>query len=103
MDDVTYVKKLAEKMGVQPYNIFHDGNIVPDWTFLIKYPNLLYRTPVQVINTLNTLQELIPITFNYDRVGTFLSWINKGKDLGLLTPLDMSKITNEMIHGCGGM
>lgn len=79
-----------------------DGAIVV-WRDLIKYSNLLYMADERAIELLDIMQELVPIKWDFDRVGTFLKWKRTCREMGLIDARDESIITNEMIHGCGGM
>ena len=80
-----------------------DGTLIPTWTILMKYDKLIAMADIRVVETLNVLQELIPIRFYRCRLDTFLIWLSKGKDAGLITIGDDHIIKHEMIHGCGGM
>jgi len=72
------------------------------WQALMKYPKLIPLMPKDVFDTLNTLNELIPIKFYRSRIDTFLLWYNKGTEAGLINFRDDFKIKHELIHGCGG-
>jgi len=73
------------------------------WTDLIKYKNLIGSIPNDVKNTLDIMNELIPIVQKRDRLGTFLHWRNACKDAGIIDGNDIGKINHEFIHGCGGL
>ena len=77
--------------------------LVPTWTLLMKYPDLIPHMNDEVRDILNTLQELIPIRFYRSRLDTFLMWYAKGRDAGLVTFQEDMKVKHEMIHGSGGM
>ena len=80
-----------------------DGTLIPTWQALMAYSPLISKMPIDVKNTLDALQELIPIRFYRSRVDTYLLWYRKGRDTGLITTEDHFKIIREMIDGCGGM
>jgi len=86
-----------------PLSMMKDGSLVPTWTILMKYPDLIPSMNKVVLETLNTLQELIPIRFYRTRLDTFLMWYREGKDAGLVTAQEDHYIQQEMIHGPGGM
>ena len=73
------------------------------WKDLIKYKDLIPNMDPLVVELFDTMMELVPIEENRDRLGTFLKWKNNCKDQGIITPNEESRITNEMIHGCGGL
>ncbi len=86
-----------------PLSTMMEGNLVPTWTLLMKYPKLIPNMNSEVRDILNTLQELIPIRFYRSRLDTFLMWFARGRNLGLVTPQEDLRIKAEMIHGAGGM
>lgn len=73
------------------------------WRDLIKYPNLIDRMPIKTLELLDTLQELMPIFWDRDRLGTMLTWLRNSQEAGLIDYMDKDAIITEMIHGCGGM
>jgi len=75
------------------------------WKDLMKYRNMigLFQNRKEVEELLDTLEELIPIEKDRDRVGTFLTWIRKGEEAGLIDRYDGVKITRYIIDGPGGM
>ena len=73
------------------------------WTDLVKYQNLIPNMPADVMDTLDTMNELIPIVQKRDRLGTFLQWRGACKDAGIIDGTDIIKINHEFIHGCGGL
>ena len=86
-----------------PLSMMKDGNLVPTWTLLMKYPKLIPNMNSEVRDILNTLQELIPIKFYRSRLDTFLMWFSCGRALGLVNLQEDMKVKHEMIHGSGGM
>jgi hypothetical protein len=80
-----------------------DGEVLRSWQEFVKYPALISHMNPKVREVLDTLQELIPIVWNYDRVGTFLHWRSMAKELGLINFQEFDAIGREMIDGCGGM
>lgn len=80
-----------------------DGCIIASWQEFVKYPNLIPYMDPKVRVLLDTLQELLPIAWNRDRVGTFLRWRSQASELGLITWHEYQSIGREMIDGCGGM
>jgi len=81
----------------------HEEGDTVKWEDFIKYPNLICRMPREVRDIFGTLQELVPPTWYYDRLGTYLHWRETALKLGLITLNEISKMNNEMIHGCGGL
>ena len=79
-----------------------DRNIVA-WREFVKYPNLIPNMDPRVKELFDTLQDLIPIFWERDRLGTFLHWRETALELGLITKAESQRMTSEMIHGCGGM
>ncbi len=86
-----------------PLSTMMEGNLVPTWTLLMKYPKLIPNMNGDVRDILNTLQELIPIRFYRSRLDTFLMWYHKGVTAGLITAQEDLRVKAEMIHGAGGM
>jgi hypothetical protein len=89
------------------YNIalsqLQDGDIVPTWRMLMKYPDLIPHMKTEVMEILDTLQELFPIKFYRTKLDTFLMWYNKGMANKLVTLQEDINVKHEMIHGSGGM
>ncbi len=88
------------------HNVFkgtEDGTLVPTWHMLMGYPNLISRMPTEIRETLDALQELVPIRFYRCRLDTYLTWYREGRELGLITIEDHLKISCEMASGAGGM
>jgi hypothetical protein len=81
----------------------NDGDVLKSWQQFVKYPNLIPYMNPKVREVLDTLQELLPVVWDYDRLGTFLRWRSKAKDLGLINFQEYDAIGREMIDGCGGM
>jgi hypothetical protein len=80
-----------------------NGEIVVSWQNLVKYPSLIPVMPGKIRDILDTMEELVPITWDRDRLGTFLTWRRTALDLGLITRAEYQSLADEMIHGCGGM
>jgi len=78
------------------------GHSKMNWQDLIKYPNLLDNMNPDLIELMDTMQELVPIEEQRDRVGTMTSWLYACLVKGIITPNEDMKIKHEMIHGCGG-
>ena len=81
----------------------NNGDIIKSWQEFVKYPNLIPLMNPRVREILDILQDILPITWNYDRCGTFLRWRREAKELGLITSLEYDAIGREMLDGCGGM
>ena len=79
-----------------------DGEIIK-WQRLVKYQNLLINIPLETFDLLEVMQELVPIQWRRDRLGTFLRWKRDCRDLGLINIVDEHKIIHEMVYGCGGL
>jgi hypothetical protein len=84
-------------------SLLEEGDLVPTWTMLMKYPNIIHRMNKDVWDILNTLQELFPIRYYRSKVDTFLLWYAKGMNTGLITAQEDLHIKAEMVHGAGGM
>lgn len=76
--------------------------MTPSWRGYMKYPNLIPFADPRVVEILDTLEDLLPITEGRDRVMTILLWLAAGRDLGLILTKDEFLIKRELIDGCGG-
>lgn len=90
-------------MYIERFSDTEDGTLIPTWQMLMAYPNLISKMPIEIRETLDALQQLVPIRFYRCRLDTYLAWYRKGRESGLITIEDHFKISREMIDGCGGM
>lgn len=84
--------------------------LITDWRQLMKYQDLIRFMPADVMELLDTMNELVPIsTLASSEVGwgarlsIMTLWIRLCHyDLRIITGNEKRKIQHEMIHGCGG-
>lgn len=93
----------SKKVTVLYRAVEEDGVTLGSWREFVKYPNLIPCMNPKIKNLFDTLQELIPIVWNRDRVGTFLHWREQALKLELITWSEYRSMGTEMIDGCGGM
>ena len=86
-----------------PLSMMEDGDLVPTWRMLMKYPDLIPHMKREVMEILDTLQELFPIRFYRTKLDTFLMWYSNGRGAKLITLQEDIDVKLEMIHGAGGM
>ncbi len=86
-----------------PLSMIQDGDLVPTWRLLMKYPDLIPHMKMEVMEILDTLQELFPIKFYRTKLDTFLMWYSKGRANEIVTLQEDIDVKLEMIHGAGGM
>jgi hypothetical protein len=67
----------------------------------MKY-KLLIPDQGEFKDLMDTMQELIPIEWNRDRIGTMLSWLRECREADIINYTEYSLIQQELIHGCGG-
>jgi ribosome maturation protein Sdo1 len=84
-------------------SMMEDGDLVPTWRLLMKYPDLIPHMKSEVMEILDTLQELFPIKFYRTKLDTFLMWYSKGRATGIVNLQEDINVKQEMIHGSGGM
>ena len=73
------------------------------WIELIKYPKALPYADERAVELMDIMEELVPIVWYMDRLGTFLKWREACEKAGLIDSNDKAILAREMIHGCGGL
>jgi GTP-sensing pleiotropic transcriptional regulator CodY len=82
--------------------MFKEGDIIR-WTDFVKYKNEIKYMDCEVKELFDTLSELLPVIWEYDRLGTFLSWRRNAFDIGIINRKEFNILGDEMRDGCGGM
>lgn len=80
--------------------IIQDGTIV-SWRDLMKYPIPPENGTWE--DTMDIMEELIPVFFYRTKLDTLLMWISKCVEQGILTTVEKMNLQTYLINGYSGM
>jgi hypothetical protein len=55
------------------------------------------------LDLFDNVAELIPVIWNYDKLGTFLNWRENALNCGIINRREFDEMGDEMLNGCGGL